>query len=177
MSFRFMGTDVKIIEAGSHWPEADALLLPTNDYLWMAEGPALDVKQQAGEEVELEAVRSGPVEVGAVVATGPGSLPLSGIVHAAVMGQDLHVDGKAVGKATRGGINLADEKGWQRLLIHSFLGSGRGTRRDVANDLLSAMVEELLDGRRLTEITLLALDESEREVLHEALLHIIQVQS
>jgi hypothetical protein len=38
------------------------------------------------------------------------------------------------------------------------------------------MVEELLDGRELKEITLLALDENERDVLHEALLHIIQVQ-
>ena len=174
MSFRFMQTQVEIALAEGPWPEADALLLPTNDYLWMATGPALTIKQSAGEEVELEAVRSGPIPVGGVVATGSGNLPLSGIVHAAVMGQDLHVDGKIAGGALRRGIAKAIERRWQRLLIHSFLGTGRSTSREVAHQILDVLVDELLEGLNLQEIVLLALDESERAVLHQTLLHIVQ---
>jgi len=174
MAFHFMHTHVEIVPAGGTWPDSDALLLPTNDYLWMAEGPALQIKKQAGEEIELEAVRQGPIPMGEVVATHAGQLPFSGILHAAVMGQDLQVDGEAAAEAVRRGIKTACEKKWGRLLIHSFLGAGRGTRHEVAHVVLRALVDELLGGRQLHVVSLLALNETERSVLHEALLHIIQ---
>jgi hypothetical protein len=176
MSFHFMSTDVEILPADAPWPEANALLVPTNDYLWMAEGPALEIKKQAGEEVELEAVRQGPVAMGEIVATGSGSLPFSCILHAAVMGQNLHVDGPAAGQAIRSGIRLASEKRWERLLVHSFLGTGKGTRREAVHEMLVALVDELLEGRPLGCVTLLALQETERAVLHETMLQIIQSQ-
>ena len=64
MSFQFVHTKVMIAPSAPPWPEADALVLPTNDYLWMATGPALDVKQMTGDEIELAAVRQGPVDPG-----------------------------------------------------------------------------------------------------------------
>jgi hypothetical protein len=174
MSFHFMRTHLEIALASLPWPDADAMLLPTNDYLWMAEGPALEVKKQTGEEVEIEAVRQGPAALGEVVATGCGNLPLSAILHGAVMGQDLLVDAEAAGRAIQHGIKMACEKGWERLLVHSFLSTGKGTRRDSVGRMLAVLVEELLEGKPLRSVTLLAVDEAERAFLHEAVLHIIQ---
>ena len=89
MSFQFVQTKVAITLSESPWPDADALVLPTNDYLWMATGPALEINQRAGEEVEIEAVRQGPIAQGTVAVTSAGPLPFAGIIHAAVMGQEL----------------------------------------------------------------------------------------
>ncbi|MBD3161380.1 MAG: hypothetical protein GF346_04170, partial [Candidatus Eisenbacteria bacterium] len=125
MAFQFLGTRVRIEASGTAWPEADALVLPTNDYLWMAGGPALAIKRAASEVVEQEAVRAGPIALGEAVAASAGSLPLQGIIHAAVMEQDLHVDAEAAERALAAALRIAEEKGWKRLLIHSFTKTGR----------------------------------------------------
>jgi O-acetyl-ADP-ribose deacetylase (regulator of RNase III) len=140
----------------------------------MAAGPALEVKNQAGEEVEIEAVRLGPISLGEVVATRAGSLPFEGILHAAVMGQDLHLKEEAATKAVREGVSTASKRKWNRLLVHSFLATGRGTHREIARPILGALVDELLEGRSLEEVTLLATDEAEQRVLHDAMLRVIQ---
>jgi O-acetyl-ADP-ribose deacetylase (regulator of RNase III) len=174
VSFQFMQTRVEIVQEGAEWPDADGLLLPTNDFLWMAAGPALSVKQKAGEVVEIEAVRLGPVSLGEVVTTGAGALPYRGILHAAVMGQNLQISKEAARKAIRAGVVAACDHNWSRLLVHSLLATGRGTHRDLARPVLSDLVDQLLDGGSLRLVTLLAIDTPERDVLHDALLQIIQ---
>jgi len=155
-------------------PEGDVLILPTNDYLWMGAGPGLAVKQAAGEEVELEAVRSGPIALGEIAVTGSGRLGFSGIIHAAVMGQDLLLDEKAAQQALQGGLAEATDRGWGRILIHSFLNAARGTPRQVATPILGRLVELLLAREARRVVTLLAVDDAERAVLHEAMIRVIQ---
>ena len=177
MSFHFVHTRVDISLAGAPWPDADALILPTNDYLWMATGPALETKQRAGEEAELAAVRLGPVPPGDVVVASPGDLPLAGIVHAAVMGQDLEVDGALAAQAMARAVRIAAERKWARLLVHSLLATGRGTRPDVVHGALAAMVDLLLDETPIRTMTLLAENDLERAILHDAMLRIVQGHS
>jgi hypothetical protein len=176
VSFHFVQTRVEIHDGRTRWPEAEALFLPTNDYLWMAAGPALDVKQAAGAEIELAAVRQGPVALGELVVTPGGNLPLSAIVHAAVMGQDLQLNGEAAARALRRFIEMATVNRWPRLLLHSLHASGRGTRREDVQRVLAEMVSCLLEGTPVRQITLLGADENERTSLHEDLLHLIQLQ-
>ncbi len=175
MSFHFVQTRVEIQDGPARWPEADALFLPTNDYLWMAAGPALAVKQAAGDEIELAAVRQGPIAQGDVVLTEAGALPFAAVVHGAVMGQDLHLNGEAAARAVRRCLALAGEKRWTRLVLHSFHGAGRRTQRESVQEALAAMVECLLEGAPVRQITLLCLDDNERRALHEDLLHLIQI--
>lgn len=167
---------MEILNARNRWPEADALFLPTNDYLWMAAGPALDVKNAAGEDVELAAVRQGPIAAGEVVLTEAGKLSLAGIVHGAVMGQDLLLDGDAAAQALQACLKLSEAKRWSHLLVHSLYGTGRGTRRESVQKALGAMVDSLLGGGSIRQIGLLSLDEGERKLLHEDLLRLIQLQ-
>lgn len=174
MSFQFVRTRVEIILASSPWPEADALLLPANNYLWMATGPARDVKQAAGEEVERAAVRAGPIALGEVAITPAGALPLAGILHVAVMGQDLAFNGDAASQGVRRALQLAGERRWLRLLLHSCLSAARSGGREGIRPMLAVLVEELLEGHALTALTLLAADEKERKLMHDALLGIVQ---
>lgn len=174
MSFHFVRTRVDLSAASSPWPEADALVLPTNDYLWMATGPALETKKLAGEEAELAAVRLGPIPAGEIAVAPAGMLPLSGIIHAAVMGQDLILDGDMAAEAVARAIRVAGERKWTRLIIHSFLATGRGTRPESIRGALRAMVEIFLDETPLRSVTLLVENEAERAVLHEAMMRILQ---
>lgn len=149
-------------------------MVPSNDYLWMSAGPPLDVKQKAGEDVELSAVRQGPLKLGDVAVTEAGRLPLLGIVHAVVMGQDLVVGADAAAAALVKAIDLAEEKGWTRVLVHSLHATGRGTPRTTVQRCLGAMVERLLQGSGVRQIVLLAADEADRKALHEDMLLSIQ---
>jgi len=143
----------------------------------MASGPALEVKNAAGEEVELAAVRMGPIPLGEVIMTEAGTLPLHSILHAAVMGQDLHPDPEAAGRAMGKALQIAGEKRWKKLLIHSFfVGGGRKTQPEVLRSAIATLVEVLLGGSTLQQVTLLAADEGERSILHENLLRTIQKQ-
>lgn len=174
MSFQFVKTRVQISLAAPRWPDADALVLPTNDYLWMAAGPAGDVKRAAGDEVELAAVRAGPIPLGEVAVTPAGNLPLQAIIHVAVMGQDLVVHAPSTAKGLVAALRIAEQRRWSRLLVHSFVTAGRSPRPEVAVPALEELVDELLGGHAVSLLYLLASDEKEKAVLHDALLRIVQ---
>ena len=176
MSFQFVHTKLEIILSHAPWPEADALIVPTNDYLWMATGSALETKLAAGEEVETEAVRQGPIALGEIVATGAGGLALKRIIHAAFTGQDLEVEPAAGAEALVRGLALAARHGDARVLIHSILGCARHARPDLLDLPLARLVEHLLDDPPLQKVYLLARDEGERVILHEKVIRIIQTQ-
>jgi O-acetyl-ADP-ribose deacetylase (regulator of RNase III) len=174
LSFHFVQTRVEIASAKATLPEADALLLPTNDYLWMASGPALDLKKTAGADIEIAAVKLGPIGLGDVVVTAPGSLPVSAILHGAVMGQDLHPTAEAAARAVTRGLEIAHEKKWKRIVIHSLMTAGRRTGPDVVKAAVAALIDALLAGSTLHAVTFLAADDAERAIIHESLLGTIQ---
>ncbi|MDM7916255.1 MAG: macro domain-containing protein [Candidatus Eisenbacteria bacterium] len=176
MSFHFVRTQVTIGLASAPWPEADALLLPTNDYLWMAAGSALDLRKKAGAAAETEAVRLGPLSLGEVVAAPAGDLPLAAIVHMAVAGQDLVFDPAAAARAMRAALDLAASKPWRSILVHSFLGAGKGARPQDLAPILETLVGRLLDEAPFAKVHLLARDESEQKSLHDILYRIIRQQ-
>jgi hypothetical protein len=54
----------------------------------------------AGQEIESEALRQGPVPVGEAFVTGAGRLKARLVIHAAVMGTDLVTDADKIRSAT-----------------------------------------------------------------------------
>jgi O-acetyl-ADP-ribose deacetylase len=66
--------------------EADVIVNSANTDLIMGTGVAAAILNEAGPEVEEEAIRQGPVQVGDVVVTGPGNLAAKHILHVAVVG-------------------------------------------------------------------------------------------
>ena len=91
----------------------------------MGGGVAGAIKRAGGEEIELEAIQQGPIEVGEAVATAAGSLPARWVVHGAVMGHDLQTDAELVRRTTESCLRVADELGARSLALPAF-GTGVG---------------------------------------------------
>jgi O-acetyl-ADP-ribose deacetylase len=105
--------------------DCEALVNAANNHLWMGAGVAGALKRAGGEEIESEAIRLGPVEVGEAVVTGAGRLKARYIIHAAVMGQDLQTDSEKIRLATRNSLLRALELRVESLAFPA-LGTGVG---------------------------------------------------
>jgi O-acetyl-ADP-ribose deacetylase (regulator of RNase III) len=104
---------------------ADAIVNAANNHLWMGAGVAGAIKRAGGVEIEAEAVKRGPIEVGAVAVTGAGRLAARHVIHAAVMGQDLMPSAESIRDATRNALAAADELGLESIAFPA-LGTGVG---------------------------------------------------
>jgi O-acetyl-ADP-ribose deacetylase (regulator of RNase III) len=102
-----------------------AIVNAANNHLWMGGGVAGAIKRAGGLSIETEAISKGPVEVGEAVLTGAGSLGARHVIHAAVMGQDLHTDESKIRKATRSALNLAGRHAIESVSLPA-LGTGVG---------------------------------------------------
>ena len=105
--------------------EVDAIANAAKDALWMGAGVAGAIKRAGGEEIEREAVASGPIAVGDAVATGAGRLKARHVIHGAVMGQDLRTSADLVRRTTARCLEVAEELGAHSLALPAF-GTGVG---------------------------------------------------
>jgi O-acetyl-ADP-ribose deacetylase (regulator of RNase III) len=87
--------------------EVDAIIVPANESLFMTSPLARSVKRTAGEEVELEAVRQGPVDLGSAVVTGGGNLVTPYLIHAVAVGHELRDDAASVRSALDAAFDIA----------------------------------------------------------------------
>jgi O-acetyl-ADP-ribose deacetylase (regulator of RNase III) len=69
--------------------EVDAIIVPANESLFMTNPLARAVKLLAGEAVESDAIRQGPLKPGSAVVTGAGNLAASYLIHAVAVGHEL----------------------------------------------------------------------------------------
>lgn len=103
----------------------DAVVNAANNQLWMGAGVAGALKRAGGVQIEQEAMAKGPVQVGEAVVTTGGALPARYVIHAAVMGQDLHTDRAKISEATRNVLIRARELGVGSIAFPA-LGTGVG---------------------------------------------------
>jgi O-acetyl-ADP-ribose deacetylase (regulator of RNase III) len=138
----------------------DAIVNAANNHLWMGAGVAGAIKRKGGEEIEEEAVAQGPVEIGDAVVTGGGLLKTKWVIHAAVMGQDLHTNAEFIKKSVQKVLALAELK---KLTSVSFpaLGTGVGgfSVFHCATVMITAAIEFLTTSRSLSLIRFVLFDE------------------
>jgi len=87
----------------------EAIVNAANNHLWMGAGVAGAIKRKGGEAIEREAIAQGPVEIGRAVLTSGGTLAAKYVIHAAVMGQDLHTDAEKIRRAARSALSIAEQ--------------------------------------------------------------------
>jgi O-acetyl-ADP-ribose deacetylase len=117
--------ELEVVEGDITALDVDAVANAANNHLWMGSGVAGAIKRTGGEEIEREAVRQGPIEVGEAVATSGGRLPARWVIHGAVMGQDLRTDADLVRRTTESVLRVADELGARSVALPAF-GTGVG---------------------------------------------------
>jgi O-acetyl-ADP-ribose deacetylase (regulator of RNase III) len=117
--------ELEVVEGDITAIEVDAIANAANNHLWMGSGVAGAIKRAGGEEIEREAVRQGPIEVGDAVPTSAGRLPARWVIHGAVMGQDLQTNADLVRRTTESCLRVADDVGAESLALPAF-GTGVG---------------------------------------------------
>ena len=152
----------------------EGLVIPANDHLWMGAGPALKLKQAAGEAVEVEAVRQGPAALGQVIPTGAGSLGYRRIYHAVVMGQDLKVRHDQLRPALTAALDLAAREKLTTLGIAPLEAEEMvGPFRQAARAIVTALFDRLSEPTTLKEVFLVTHRPEARQTYREAFLEVL----
>lgn len=118
-------TEVKIIQGDITELKVDAIVNAANNKLVMGGGVAGAIKRKGGKSIEDEAVKKGPIEIGAAVSTSAGSLPAKYVIHAATMGMNFATDEVKIRASCASALKEAE-----KLKVHSIafpaLGCGVG---------------------------------------------------
>ena len=122
----------------------DAVVNAANNHFWMGAGVAGALKARGGAEIEAQAMAQGPVDPGACVITPGGRLPARHVIHAAVMGQDLHTSADIIARATASSLALAEE---HQLASVAFPAFGTGVGGFPIDRCARIMIEAIRDHR------------------------------
>jgi O-acetyl-ADP-ribose deacetylase (regulator of RNase III) len=118
-------TRIEIVQGDITTQEVDAIVNAANNHLWMGAGTAGAIVRAGGREIEDEAIRQGPINIGEAVITGGGRLSAKHVIHAAAMGQDLKTSAEHIRASTESALRLAEELGISSIAFPA-LGTGVG---------------------------------------------------
>lgn len=161
---------IEIVQGDITDERTDVIVNAANNHLWMGAGVAGAIKRKGGENIEQEAVAQGPVNVGDAVLTSAGKLAARYVIHAAVMGQDLHADAHAIAIATRSALDLAEKKNFGSISFPA-LGTGVGgfSIFHCAKVMIAAGVDFLMNSRSVGLIRFVLFDKSSFSAFKEEL--------
>jgi O-acetyl-ADP-ribose deacetylase len=150
--------------------ETDAIVNAANNHLWMGSGVAGALKHKGGAEIEREAMAKGPIPVGTAVMTSGGKLKAKRVIHAAVMGQDLHTNADLIEKATRGSLWLAEQEGLASISFPA-LGTGVGgfSVFHCASVMIGVAIEFMIKAATLREVRFVLFDKDARDAFESEL--------
>jgi len=81
--------------------DTTAIVNAANTHLWMGAGVAGAIKRKGGIEIEKEAMQKGPIQIGEVVTTSAGRLPMKYVIHAPAMEPGMPANEENISKATK----------------------------------------------------------------------------
>jgi len=164
--------EITIVQGDIADQETDVIVNAANNHLWMGGGVAGAIKRKGGIVIEQEAMAKGPIPVGMAVMTSAGALKAKHVLHAAVMGQDLHTDAESIKKATLHSLSLAEEHGLESISFPA-LGTGVGgfSVYHCASLMIGAAIEFMVKAARLREVRFVLLDGETKDVFEKELKH------
>jgi len=170
MQYHIDNGSIEVVRGDITDQDTVAIVNAANNHLWMGGGVAGAIKRRGGEIIEEEAVAQGPVAVGESVLTTGGQLTAQYVIHAAVMGQDLHTDADKILAATSGALKLAESKSIRSLSFPA-LGTGVGgfSVFHCARIMLTESIGFLVRSRHLRNIRFVLFDQESFEVFAEEL--------
>lgn len=152
--------------------DTDAVVNAANNHLWMGSGVAGALKRKGGQTIEAEAIAKGPIAVGDAVSTSAGALKAKRIIHAAVMGQDLHTNADLIKQATLKSLRLAEAEGLTSISFPA-LGTGVGgfSLFHCASVMIGEVIDFMIGSSHLSEVRFVLFDDEAREVFENELKH------
>jgi len=137
----YKGTKITVLTGDITRLEVDAIVNPANSQLIMGGGVAGAILRAGGDQIQKEALRKAPVQIGKAVATTAGKLKAKYVIHAPTMTLPAMSANKENAKlATRGALECAQQLGVKSV---AFPGMGTGVGGLNPKEAASAMVEEI----------------------------------
>lgn len=154
---------INIIQGDITEQRTDAIVNAANNNLWMGSGVAGAIKNRGGNEIEDEAVKKGPIDVGGAIATTAGKLKARYVIHAAGMGQDLVTSAEIVGKSTTASLKVADDL---KLKSISFPAIGTGVGGLGLDDCARMMIQAVkeFNPQHLESVNFVLFDATAKQV-------------
>jgi O-acetyl-ADP-ribose deacetylase (regulator of RNase III) len=117
--------DFRVIQGDIAGQSADVLVNAAGTSLQMGSGVAGALRRGAGEEINREAMETGPVDLGEVAVTDAYDLDADHVIHAAAMPHygDGEATAASIRDATRNALERADDLGARSLVVPA-LGCG-----------------------------------------------------
>jgi O-acetyl-ADP-ribose deacetylase (regulator of RNase III) len=161
---------VVVLQGNIAGQDTTAIVNAANNSLWMGSGVAGAIKRTGGGVIEQEAMALGPIGVGEAVLTSAGTLKARHVIHAVVMGQDLHTDAGLIARATRSSLELAER---QALSSIAFPALGTGVGGFPIAECARIMIEEtasfLQHAAHVVEVRFVLFDETACRAFEQAL--------
>jgi O-acetyl-ADP-ribose deacetylase (regulator of RNase III)/ADP-ribose pyrophosphatase YjhB (NUDIX family) len=169
---KIKNTEIKVVLGDITEVRADAIVNAANNKLLMGGGVAGVIKRKGGKVIEEEALKKGPIEIGAAVVTSAGELAVKYVIHAATMGMDFKTDEVKIRDAARSSLKLAGELKINSIVFPA-LGCGTGgfpllaSAKIMAQEVLKHLREE---NTFLEEITFCLYDQEAFTVFNKGVL-------
>jgi len=170
--------EISVIQGDIADQDTDAIVNAANNHLWMGAGVAGAIKRKGGVAIEQEAMAKGPIAVGTAVSTTAGALKAKRVIHAAVMGQDLHTEADLIRKATQNSLAVAEKEELASISLPA-LGTGVGgfSLYHCASLMIGVAIDFLLSTSGLREVRFVLFDSEARDVFEKELKHRFTAQS
>ena len=162
--------EITVIRGDIADQETDGIVNAANNHLWMGGGVAGAIKRKGGVAIEQEAMAKGPIEIGSAVSTSAGALKAKRVIHAAVMGQDLHTEADSIRKATRSSLLLAEKEELTSIALPA-LGTGVGgfSLFHCASVMIGEVLEFMIGSSKLREVRFVLFDAEACEIFEKEL--------
>ncbi len=140
--------------------DSQAIAVCANDRLWLGGRIGESIKKKAGEEVETEAMKQGPLQLGEVAVSSAGELRAQKILHVVIMGQDLAPTFDSIAAGTKNCLKRAEELKLESVALPAFgTALGKCDPQLSADAMIPVLIDSLLDARNLRELRLILLNE------------------
>jgi len=166
LEFKYRNLLIEVIEGDITEVKVDAIVNPANSLLIMGGGVAGVIKRKGGPEIEEEARKMAPVEIGEAVVTSAGRLPSRWVVHAPTVKRPAgRASLESVSLATRAALTAAEKVEAQSIAFPA-MGAGVGGLdiREAVQTMLREIVSKVEEGTSLKKVVLVAWGE---EALNE----------
>ncbi len=159
MRFRHKNVMIEVLEGDITEAKVDAIVNPANSYLVMGGGVAGAIKRKGGTEIEKEARKFAPIEIGEAIVTTAGKLPARWVVHSPTVRLPAgRASLESVSLATRAALSAAENVG-ARSIAFPAMGAGVGGLKveESVETMLNEIISYIDRGTKLERILLIAL--------------------
>jgi O-acetyl-ADP-ribose deacetylase (regulator of RNase III) len=176
VNLSYKGVTIEIKKGDLTEENSDAIVNPANSQMIMGGGVAYIIKKKGGEEIEKEAMKNAPVEIGKSIITGAGRLKSKYVIHSPTMEMPAMKTTKdKIFKATFSSIITASQKGVKSISLPA-MGTGVGgvSYDDSAESMFNAIKKAIDSGINIEKISIVLVDDLAFEKFSNKLLYIFQ---